>query len=129
MKASRYNRFFEIDGDIILAFNSASGALAEIEKVHYRRIVEIIDNSHCASTPSDREFLNALIEGGYLVEDDIDEVEKHRISGHSNRQQGKTLMLTIAPTLACNFRCDYCFETQTRGKMSEETIQALLIYK
>ena len=126
MKASRYNHFFEIEGDVILAFNAASGALAEIERVHYGRILELIQDPQRAETSLDNQFMEALVEGGYLAEDDNDEIAGLRGSGHSRRQKGKSLMLTIAPTLACNFRCDYCFETQTKGKMDDETARALL---
>lgn len=33
---------------------------------------------------------------------------------------GKTVSVTICPTLACNFECPYCFATRGRGKMARE---------
>jgi uncharacterized protein len=35
------------------------------------------------------------------------------------------LGLLILPTEACNFRCSYCYEDHTQGRMSERTVSAL----
>jgi uncharacterized protein len=126
MKPSRYNHFFKLETGITLAFNSASGALAGIEKEHWPRIETLMENCDHAETAADREFVDGLIEGGYLVADNIDEIDDLQKRSQSLRYQGQAFMLTIAPTLACNFKCDYCFESQSRTHMTEETEKALL---
>ena len=42
------------------------------------------------------------------------------------RAGNTTFFLTIAPTLACNFGCDYCFENSQSHRMSESTQDTLL---
>jgi len=126
MKPSRYNHFFRLESGATLAFNAASGALAEIEPAHHDRIQELIRDSGSASSPQDREFLDALIEGGYLVPDGINEFLQLKTGSRSRRRQGTTLTVTVAPTLACNFNCDYCFESRSNIRMSEQTQRAFL---
>jgi uncharacterized protein len=40
----------------------------------------------------------------------------------------KILRLTIYPTEQCNFRCRYCYQYYKNGKMSSETVNALLLF-
>jgi uncharacterized protein len=79
-----------------------------------------------AETSQDKEFVEGLVSGGYLIGDAIDEVTALRVQANMSRLSSSTLALTIAPTLACNFSCDYCFESQSAVRMSEQTQRALL---
>ena len=118
MKPSRYNYFFEADDGVTLAFNSASGALAEIEKEHLPQIQNLLKRPDQATNDTDKEFLDGLVSGGYLVGDAIDEAAVLQAQANSYRHSAATLSITIAPTLACNFSCDYCFEGQSGVLMS-----------
>ena len=126
MKPSRYNHFVELADGTILAFNSASGALAEIEKDQRSRVEYLLDHADAAETEQDTQLVDYLTEGGYIVPDDLDELTDFRDNSHSRRAQGTTLSLTIAPTLACNFNCDYCFENRSKVHMTPEIEQAVL---
>jgi uncharacterized protein len=127
MKPSPYNHFFEArDGGIILAFNSYSGAVAEIEKENYPRIQYLLANPDRSETDQDREFLQCLKDGGFLIADGIDQTAALKTRARSTRLEGNVLTLTIAPTLACNFDCDYCFESHSNIRMSQDTQEALL---
>jgi uncharacterized protein len=126
MKPSRYNLFIDLEDGDSLAFNSATGALASLEKEHRPRIEHLLKHPDRPETDMDREFLEALIGAGFLVGDAIDEIGILQAQANTHRHSKKTLSLTIAPTLACNFECDYCFEGRSREIMSESTQQALL---
>lgn len=126
MKPSRYNHFVELDDGGLLAFNSASGALAEIEHEQRDRVAYLLNHADDAVTDQDKELIGNLIEGGYLVPDDLDEIADFRANSRSRRAQGTTMALTIAPTLACNFACDYCFESRSRVSMDNDTERAVL---
>jgi uncharacterized protein len=127
MKSSRYNHFFEIEGgDTALAYNSYNGAMAEIEKENYTRILHLLVHPDHAESTQDNEFIQCLKEGGFLIADGVDQSAALRTKARRLRLEGAILTLTIAPTLACNFNCDYCYESHSGIRMSKETQQALL---
>lgn len=126
MKPSRYNLFFRSKNGATLAFNSASAALAEILPENLPAIQRLLDQPDSAQTDEERAFRSALDEGRYLVPDQLDELTALKIRNRSQRFGNQTLMLTIAPTLACNFRCDYCFECKTAARMDQDTEKAVL---
>jgi uncharacterized protein len=126
MKSSQFNHFFKLEDETTLAFNSASGALAEMEKEDYPCIQNLLEHPDRAESVKEREFKDALIEGGYLVGDGVDEISSIKIKSQNNRIQGAVFTLTIAPTLACNFDCDYCFENQSSARMTREVEDSLI---
>ncbi|MEW5797312.1 MAG: radical SAM protein [Candidatus Zixiibacteriota bacterium] len=129
MKASRYNHLCAIrNGRIILAYNSYSGAVAEIESENYPVVRKILDAPNAVYEGEAASFLQCLRDGGFLIPDGIDQRSALRVKARSDRLEGTILTLTIAPTLACNFSCDYCFESRTGGRMSEPTQEALLAF-
>jgi uncharacterized protein len=126
MKPSRYNYLTELADGTVLAYNGASGALVEIEREQWPRIEFLMNHSERAHTDEDRQFVEHLIEGGYIVAGDLDELADFKLNSHSRRAQGTTLAMTIAPTLACNFNCDYCFENRSKAHMTENVEKAVL---
>ena len=123
LAASVYNIFVPLRQGRQLAFNSASGALAVWEatdKSHFERL--------CQGADETGELARDMVRGGFLVDRGIDELDRleERYQAHRLDQHG--LMLTIAPTLACNFGCDYCFQGQDKPgeTMSLEVQDAIL---
>ena len=47
---------------------------------------------------------------GYLLPEKVDEKFLIKTNMMMERYNKSLLSLTIAPTMACNFRCVYCFE-------------------
>lgn len=127
MKPSPYNHFFPLPGTAItLAYNAFNGALAEIENAHLPRIRQLLANSNDASSEQDHQFVACLKEGGYLIPDPVDQTAALQSTAKRLRRMDSILGLTVAPTLACNFRCDYCFEAHAGMRMSPDTQAALL---
>src|SRR5512140_3291306 len=108
MKPSRFNIFLQHENGSTLAFNSASAALAEIEPKNYPIIQRLLRDPSSVSNDEEKQYLGALIDGHYLIEDPIDELELLKVRNRRQRFGSTVVMMTIAPTLACNFRCDYC---------------------
>lgn len=105
----------------LLAFNSLSCALAVVDDT-YTEILSMLPYV-------DEEILSeelyatyqAAVEGGFLIADDFDELIYFKMKRNIQKYSVSSLGLTIAPTLACNFKCVYCYETSKPGKMSVET--------
>lgn len=60
------------------------------------------------------EVLEQLETDGFVVRDGVDELQVLRDQYEAHRFDPRSLVLTIAPTMACNFGCDYCFQGQNK---------------
>lgn len=122
MKSSRYNYIFS-EGNSSYWFNG-------IEQTFFKLPVQIGEKiEQMLHSPDEIEqvnfsFYRKLIDSGFLVEDNIDEVEiiRKRNEEAINRQD---YFLIILPTLNCNFRCWYCIQEHVASKMSISTIEKI----
>lgn len=126
MKASRYNRIFQASDGAWLAFNAWSTALAELTPED-RPFIEALlaDPSLPCDTSQKRALREALIHGHFLIESGEDELATTKADMLRDRFRTDQLLLTIAPTLNCNFRCDYCYEDHFKVNMSRAVQNAL----
>ncbi|MEZ5357740.1 MAG: SPASM domain-containing protein [Candidatus Zixiibacteriota bacterium] len=128
MKQSRYCFLFGIEDGKGLLFSSANGALAELDPESYPQVKRFLAGTPPDSTSNGHELWEALIANEFLVDESCDELGELEQSSIRERTANDTLSLTIAPTLACNFGCDYCFERHSPIRMNEETEKALLSF-
>lgn len=70
MKLSRFNVWTPYDQGLIL-FNTFTGALATFDLIHAKTLLKAFEKHEVGHIPN--EFLNDMIEDGYLVEDNQDE--------------------------------------------------------
>ncbi|MEN8007975.1 MAG: 4Fe-4S cluster-binding domain-containing protein, partial [Candidatus Krumholzibacteriota bacterium] len=128
MKASRYNRLFQAADGAWLAFNTWSTALAVIEEENlgfFRALLADPDGMVC-DTPDKREMREGMIQANFLIDDNMDEIGTIKADLLRDRFSKDELHLTIAPTLDCNFRCDYCYEEHLRVNMSKPVQTAIV---
>lgn len=128
MKPSKYNYFFQINGQTILAYNSLTTALVELSAEEFGYLQDFFEDPQgdFFETRELDQFKDQLIEMGIIIPDDHDELEQIRAMRLALKQQDRYLGLTIVPTLNCNFRCGYCFSYSRKARMSPEVWQALL---
>ncbi len=109
MKVSKYNIFLEDEANEegILSYNSLTGAMALIE---YEKYNHLKDFELKGIEIPDKKFSDDLFEGGFIINDDVDELKLLKLNLLQSRYRTGNLGLTIATTLACNFRCVYCYE-------------------
>jgi len=124
MKLSRYNFLRQYD-DATIFFNSTTCALAVVDE-NFLRVVDDVKNNFYVEENYDAQLIADMKSSGCLVEDDVDELERLEFYRNLAKYDMTNLGLTIAPTLDCNFRCKYCFETHPKGKMTSETQAALI---
>lgn len=124
MKLSRYNFLRQFDGTTIF-FNAGTCALAIVDE-NFLRVVDDVRNNRYDEKNYDAQLIVDMKASGCLVEDDVDELARLEFFRNLAKYDATSFGLTIAPTLDCNFRCKYCFETHPKGFMSAETQAALV---
>lgn len=105
MKRSVFTVEYKNDDGRSVLFNTFNGALALVGK---------------NATQQD------LARGGFLAKDGVD--EEALLSARFLKDMNETSFLTlcIAPTMACNLRCVYCYEEHEPIRMSDEVEEAVL---
>lgn len=73
------------------------------------------------------EFFDLLCNNGFVVEDSIDENKLAMKSVNQRLSSPEKLFLTINPTLDCNLRCWYCYETHTTNCYMNEDIMERIV--
>lgn len=129
MKASRYNVIIEQDSHI-LAFNCLTGAFAKMDRRQYTEYLQIVDTEPGTETKLDSEtdaFIAELKRGGFIVDDDFDELDLVKVKHLGTRFGSRVLSLTVAPTLDCNFACPYCYEIEKRAEYMTKEVEARLV--
>ncbi|MDD5394244.1 MAG: TIGR04463 family radical SAM/SPASM RiPP maturase [Thiothrix sp.] len=109
-KTSRYVITAPLKDGRELAYNGMSGALAVWEPAEAQVFQDIAQGRETTDSRTAAE----LFYGGYLVTPETDELELLHGQYRLHRFNRRTLVLTVAPTLACNFACDYCFQGQDK---------------
>lgn len=117
LKPSQFNFMYENNGKVYV-YNTFSKSLASITKnyINYFEKESIEEN----------EDVIKLKKNGFLVEQSFDELAFLKYYNNKARYATDYMCITIAPTLACNFDCPYCFENKRQGIMSED-VQIKLI--
>lgn len=131
MRWSRYNLMFQSERNGWLLYNSASNAFLQMEEDTANMVQKIIAAPDAIKYEEIPQLYLHLRNGGFLVEDTQDDdfyriLKMRRITAN---YAGNTLMLTIAPSRACNFACPYCYEeNRTPSLMTEETEEAVIAF-
>lgn len=129
MRWSRYNLLFRSQRNGWLLYNSASNGFLQMEEDTAEVVRKIRDTPDRIKYEEIPELYLHLRSGGFLVEDhqDDDFFRILKMRRTTKNYAGNTLMLTIAPTRACNFACPYCYEeNRTASLMTEETEDAVV---
>lgn len=117
MKVSRFNEYFVAPDGKKLAFNSYSCGLAVVDD-KYEQLMQALPDLSADSIPEElEECYEAACEGMFIIPDDYDELMDLYTKRNFQKYNTESLGLTIAPTLACNFKCIYCYETSKPGIM------------
>ena len=123
-KMSSYNIGYEYKDGLAL-FNTKSQALLMLNSEYKNKYIQICNDER----PYPEDLAKELISGGMLVDAELNEYESLQVNSRIARYSNRSLQLTIAPTLACNFACPYCFEKNKGTQvMSNQTIRELISF-
>ncbi len=130
LRVSQFNRFQPWQGGYYLAFNAATGAMAMMTSENfaaYQKIAEALaDGRADLLGDSEKELLGQLQFGRFVFDSDVPEMDWLKFRSRKARFDTSTLALVIAPTMACNMACGYCFEGNKSGRMSPRVIESVL---
>lgn len=128
MKDSIYNIFFEYNNKII-GFNTLYNTCLSISPNVYELLKEKFNLNLSKAASYSKKIDNILQENKFIIDENTDE---HFIINDILRQNigdKSQLYIIINPTLNCNFKCWYCYETHERNsKISFETVQSIKKY-
>lgn len=122
MKISRYNHIINKRGKSYW-FNALSKMHFILDETLGKKLSYVLENdTDYTKLPS---FLfEKLVSSGFLIEDDVDELAIIR-SKNEEAIHSKNYLLSILPTLNCNFKCWYCIQEHIPSKMDESMVERL----
>ena len=126
MRKSKYGIFVQT-AEQVYAVSLLSRAAMKLSPSAYR-FVELVSAEGPPNNLDTEEtrLFNELCKGLFLVDDDFDELAYIRCRYQQERFGSAQFGLVIAPTLACNFRCHYCFENKADIALSTASQARLL---
>jgi len=121
MRPSAFNLHLS-EGKSRFVFNAFTGALTALNE----REVSVLKRKRALSDLSTLSK-KKLIEGGFVIDEAVDEVRTLRLKHELRKYDASVLALTICPTLECNFACPYCFQSSMRrsGPIQKEVISQI----
>ena len=125
-KESCYNIDIFSDDKNCCLWNSKTGAIIEFESALYKLI-----SSNRFDDAQIIPLIPELLKQGIIVDKNLNEFNE--LYFRSKQSQLNTsqehFSLVIAPTLACNYNCEYCFEKKSIRKniMTPEVMEAIIL--
>jgi uncharacterized protein len=121
MKESYYNIYAPV-GEKTICYNTVSNSFVLMPKKLYSAIASGDFDS------MSEEEMKTLADNNIITPDEVDEELDILIKNYEKTasDESGTYELTLLPTLDCNLRCWYCFETHVTGsRMSREVSEAI----
>lgn len=115
-KYSQFNIEVSETIDYMLLYNTYSLKYRWISKPEY---ADIKDNL----TIDIGDVPVELAESGFIVPVDIDEIQRLKDEAYSKVNHPENMFISIFTTLACNYRCVYCFEKDQLCNSDHMTIE------
>lgn len=119
MKLSKFNSIISLNAKLNLVYNAYSDHFLIItNKIDYLDDFELIKRN--------QTLYNKLKQAHCIIENDIDEIALVKDIQKKVDENPSSFHLTINPTLACNFKCWYCYESHVpHSKMNDRTLEGV----
>lgn len=125
-KPSRYNFIFRLTENpgAVLLYNSRTNALLRIPGETAETVCDVMEKKNRVEILNDSLF-GELRAGGFLVDRKLDELKALKVMDRRYRFATSKYSITLAPTLACNFDCPYCYQKHQNQTMTAQTVANL----
>ncbi|MEW5924718.1 MAG: hypothetical protein AB1746_12095, partial [Candidatus Zixiibacteriota bacterium] len=124
---SRYNHIQSWGDQYFIVYNAFTGAVALLDRENrevYEKVVEKLKAAPDPElNPKEQEIIRQMEYAGFVHPDHYSQREELKFLHNFARYGNAALGFVIAPTMACNMACEYCFEGNKKGRMSDETIK------
>lgn len=129
MKISRFVIVFEREEKFFI-YNTSTLAFFRINKTDYHNIIKVLSGQLSLDNLS--EELLRFLENNHCIDTNDDQLAADFCVKMEYRKRfesfsGKTLALVIAPTLACNFACPYCYQSNLPLSMMTQEVEDNII--
>lgn len=122
MKPSRYNHFVPVDGKLY-AFNCLSEKFFPVPPGREETYRELLNKPELYAEDF-AAFYDKMLAGGFILEDDADEMEMVRKKYEMMRRPWE-YSLMVMPTYSCNLRCWYCIQDHVNVSLPDEYFDRL----
>lgn len=112
---SRFNIRAKTDDGSLVLWNSFHCKLSAFGP-DQRQEVEGLLSQRGVTAPSEG-LVGYLVERGFLISEDADEMRRLRLAFGRDHYRNDLLQLILLASEDCNFRCTYCYEDFQRGTM------------
>ena len=135
MKTSNYNIFwYSKDIDKYILYNTYTDAIEAFSVPTAKIVKSILGNEPYMGSTAEQVGLGALCnhlyDNGFLIDSNRDELEEIRFQYNRNKFgdcPSKSLGIALAPSMACNFDCVYCYASLKSGSiMTKNTLDVLI---
>ncbi len=123
-KLSLYNHFVE-KKDVILGLNIYKGLLFCIDRSRYQTLEDYKLNLE-ELKEKDPVFFSTMYKLGVIEDSGTNLSEVLLMKNRRAVFSKESFRIIILPTLNCNFRCWYCYETREKGIMDNDVINAII---
>lgn len=113
MKYSIFNNIIDISEKTAVIYNALSDKTLFLSK----QKLSVLDLSDM-----DDNLYKTMKKNHFIVDDDCNETKEYINEVLEAEKNSPLIHLLINPTIDCNFRCWYCYESHKKSQMSEETI-------
>lgn len=122
-----YATEFNKDGELLL-MSTLNKAYLKFSPEIAKSVCEVLDSSKDINfdEKNSESHIKTLYEAGYLYKKDFEESLIVDVAHKTHVFSDNWLYLTILPTNNCNFRCVYCYETNTEEYMDNQTEENIL---
>ncbi len=128
MKASIYNTFFFHENSFV-GYNALQDKfIILVQELYELYNAAIIEKNIPRLKEIHNNFYNHLVENGFIISEEINELEEvKKIVRKNDLENEEFYQLTINPTMNCNFKCWYCYETHIKvSKMNSQTVDSVV---
>jgi len=126
-KASRYNASWRSGPNHFTLVNTRTAAVLRAFETSPGEVHTALLHSESSFTvPVERAVLDLLSANGFIVAADFDELAWLERLHKASREGQSAFGIGLAVTLACNFRCTYCYQLHEGLHMPEEVEEAVV---